>query len=425
MAYVYQKALVRELGLNKLWQEVDISAMTISAILAKYADAVVVLTNQFIQGEVSFELTKNIPLFLRPNLTLSAWLSVNGDTTLPTTPGIPSVQYKTIEYAAAHQAGFHVKKVHPDTHPDVYSTDDLLKDLLLSRGTGTDYNFIQRRTMVNVNGIFHRTEATLHGVYVKNGGETSKIGNDNSIGIVSFANVGTLEYIPITTENLYKQDPSQAYSKRAYINTGMDLDNKVVILVLAGVLHVLDGSYFHTGNGQIAIRTEKTNFLRRFVELRKEINLHSVAEVMPTTYTPLELENGTNTRVVVDEVFSDAAVEKFLTLPQSFLVVVDTPYINTVRKAVLATDLPGVSLAYEKPIGILKQRSGLSSSYTRVKQHHLWSLQYKPHYERDYYFETTEWVDLPITNNSEDILNLNKSGFGYLLEIGKEELTIE
>lgn len=425
MSYVYQRAMVREHGLNQYWKPVDISGMTISTILNTYIDAIAVLTNPFITGEVSFEITKNIPLFITPNLTLSNWLVQNGNTTLPTTAGAPSVTYVKGEYAQAHQANFYVRKVHPDTHPDVYNHDELLTDLLLSRSGTTDYEYIQKHMLVLVNGFFHRTESTTHGVYVKDGGRTSLIGKDNSLGVYSLANIGECRYIPITLDNLYKQHEDQDYSKRAYINVGEDLDNKVVLLSLAGVLHVLDDSYYHMGNGQVAIKTEQTNWARRFVELYRNINLQSVIEQMPTSNAALLSNPTVNLPFTIEELYNDNAIKQFLLLPQSFLIVIDTPYINTVFTAIQATAFPGVGVAYEKPTGLLRQRSGLYTSYTRVKQHHLWSVQFNPAYERQYYFETTDWEDLLIATDSEDILNLYNSGYGHLVEIGKEILQIE
>ncbi len=423
MSYVYQHAMVREIGVNKPWSQVDISTMTIATILKHYTDVYVVLTNPYVQGMVTFELTQHRNLILRPELTLNAWLVFNGNTTLPTTVGVPTITKHTAQYAAAHQVHFHVSRVHPDTHPDMQHPDSTLTDILLTRDN-TDYATLQRSAMVNVCGLFHRTESTLHGLYVKHGGETGIKSNDNSVGLLSLAAIGDISYIPITEDNLYKLNTDQPYAKRAYIDTQMDLDNKTVLLVLGGVLYLLDGTYSHIGNGQIAIRTERINWLRTFSQLRHRINLQSMIDVMPTTLAQQALSEGYDGIFSIAELLHDDAISAFLRLPQSFLVVVDTPYINTRTVAVESTCIPGVVVAYQKPIGILQQRNGITVPYTRVKQHHLWSLQYKPEYQREFYFETTDWDDLSTTNDTQEILSLHQSGYGRLIEINKEVLTI-
>ncbi len=414
MAYSFQTALVVAKGSNQRWVELDVGSMTITALLNTYRGLLLTLTNPFVSGSVTFDLSANRSLVNNFSLTVDQWLVENGSTTLPTIPGSYSASYKKARYKDAVQAGYYIKRVHPTAHPDMVYPDSDLRDLLVTK-TDADYDFLQRHSLVNVNGFYHRTEATLNGMYIRHGGKSGLIANDTHVGLLSTVNLGEVTYVGITESMIYKQAENHNLATRAFINVGQDLDNKTILLSLGGYLHVLDGLYRNIGNGQVVLHLDKIRFLQRYLESREFIDLSSIKDLFPQ-----DDQYG----IPVGVFKSEECIKRFLTLPQSFFVIIDTPSVITKRKDLDMTGLHGVAIAYSRPEDLLFLRSGSGASYFTKEENGQWVITYKPRFEHFYRFEGSDWEDSPSIDDAEELEKIGILGKGYLLEIGKETLTL-
>src|SRR5690606_25091812 len=133
-------------------------------------------------------------------------------------------------------------RVHPTAHPDVYFPEADQRDIMLSK-EGINYEFLQKHALVSVNGFFHKTTFSSHGVRIVDGAKSALLCNDTNVGILSTVNLGSVEYVSITEDMIYKLDESHRLSSKAFINLGVDTEDKTVLLCLGGYLHILDGSY--------------------------------------------------------------------------------------------------------------------------------------------------------------------------------------
>jgi len=414
MAYSFQTALVIGKGINKRWEEIDVGSIAISTLFTQYRTVLLTLTNPFITGSVTFDLTTNRNLIANIMLTVDQWLVENDDLTLPTIEGSYTVAYRKARYKYAMQAGYGVRRVHPTAHPDMYYPDSDLRDLLLEK-QGTDYGFLQSHSLISVNGFYHRTEATLNGLYIKHGGESGLIANDTAVGILSTVNLGAVTYHGITEAMIYKQDPLHNLTTKAFIDLGIDVDNKTVLFSLGGYLHVLDGLYRNIGNGQIVLHLDKIRWLHRYLEAREFIDLSSITELFPQSDTY---------GLPVGVFETEECIKRFLTLPQTFFVVIDTPNVITKRKDLEMTGLPGVAVYNNRPEDVMFLRTGSGVSYQTHEEWGRWVLDYKNRFEVYHRFETSDWEESPSINADQSIEGIGILGSGYLLELGKETLTL-
>lgn len=414
MAYSFQTALVVEKGLNKRWTEIDVGVRSIADLLASYREVYLVLTNPYLVGSVTFDMSANrnlIPMF---SWTVDEWLEYNADTTLPVVNGTYNVVYKKARYKDSQQADYSFRRVHPTAHPDVYFPDADLRDLLLTK-QGINYEQLHKHSLVSVNGFFHPTEWTNNGLYVRHAGKSGLIANDNSIGILSTINLGSVKYVPITSEMIYKQEESHNLARKAFIDIGENVDSKTVLLCIGGYLHILDGLYRNIGDGQLVVYLDKIRFLQRYIESRERIDLSSVTAL---------LNYPEDSGIPVDAFRREDVITAFLTLPQSFLVILDTPNLITKRMDVEMAGLPGVAITESRPEDLMFFRSGSAGGYRTIEQWGKWVMNFGDVFEHYYRFESTNYLSFPVVDDALEIDKLGIMGKCYLLELGKETLEL-
>ncbi len=334
MAYQLKAAIARTKALDALWETVDLSSMDINLIFRTYSKVYLTLTNTAFPDDVYLELGSvrdRIGVYTGYK-SIPQWLQSLGNASLPTQPVLPQFRQRPARYSDAWDAGYHIRPVDRTRHPDAEIPDGAKDDLLLTRG---DVDFLTwwRFCMVTVNGYFHRVGGSDHGMYVVDGGRTGRLGNNNHVGIYSFKDVGTLEYIPITQDMVHKVHPDQKYANSAHIRIPKSVEGKTVLLVLGGYLHVLDSTYRQIGPQ--LLRIDFNNYAlpeRIYQSLENGINLESL-QLETSPNNPLQFS--------VEDLYSDRALLAYMCLPQSFLLVVNTDQFYVRKYELEKCELPG------------------------------------------------------------------------------------
>lgn len=412
MNYQYVSARVKAKGDNQRWKEINALNMTIESLLNANRFVFLRLSNPALVDQINFDLVANRNLVANQTLTVAQWLVANGNATLPGTTGTQTVRYTHCNYSHALLANYHVRRVPPVGHPDIDIAIEEKTDALLTR-QGTDYLLLQRRSLVSINGAYHRTEGSVHGLYIRDAVKSLRAANDNNIGILSFANVADLKQVSITPDMIYKQLPEQELWRGAYIDIGEDIENKTVLLVLGGYLHVVDGTYKVVGPQQLHINLAPYQMAHRYYEMRKHIN---VDQLRP------HFNPGPADSINVANLRSDQFVIDFLTLKQSFVVIVDTPSLVTNEIPLQPAKVPGLYTCHMEPKHLMYSQARKPMDYWTRKEGPSYVINCGNALDTRYRFETTQWEnDVAIDDRAETVNGIRYSQ-AYLLEIGKEEL---
>jgi hypothetical protein len=322
------------------WVNINIADLPLSVIFKMYTTVYVKLSNGFLPTPVSVSLDIFRTEYSQSAMTFTELLTANGNKTLTSLDKEPVINTRYAKYADAFHAGYFVEPIHHSASSDA-TMPMVDKTWLHLTRPGLDYSLFYKNCLVNVNGFFHLTDVDDHGVYVVDGMTTSRISKKNNVGIYSFREVGELTLLPITREMIYKQTPDQLFKDRCYIDTGKDLSNKTVMLVLGGYLHALDPMTFtRVTDSAFCVDFGNLPFIERLYESGSTIDLKSLhLEKSPANPTQTSVSNYT----------SDETIRAYLTLSQSFFVILDNPEIFVETRPVESAKLPNRFISYEPP----------------------------------------------------------------------------
>lgn len=410
MSYSYVRAIAKPKGRMGRWQNVDLSTMPLYQIYETYAAVYLVLTNPYEEGEVALDLDAVRDSVSLDSRTIRLWLNSLGNKSLPTTDTIPQIVVRTTRYRDAWLANYDVKLVPRLANADADLPNSEKDDVLLTRA-GTDYNTFYKHCLVSVNGLFHQTRYSVNGVYVTNAGKSGRIANRNNIGILSFLDVGELKFVPITTDMIYRPFEGNKLGNAAYINLKQSTENKTVLLVLGGYLHVLDQNYQIVGDGLIKIDFNNLPLTQRFFESKHLIDLSS----LPLTQSKVNPD-----LVSLEELYSDAVIERYLTLSQSFFVVVDAPELFVERYQLERTSLPGRYISHQEPRYHLELDLGRVGDYWVKTEDGQYVVAVDSNQVHRYQYETTGWQEAHAIDPSREPSHPWDYSRGFFVEIGRD-----
>lgn len=376
--YRLSRALVRLKGRNSRWQLADLSTIKIVDIYSTYRNAILIMTNDFLVGEVALDL-EAVRLTQSENAsTVAMWLATLGNASLPTSNVIPTLENKTVLYSDAWRCNYDIQLADNFAHPDSQIPNSEKEDIILSR-EGVDYDLFYKHCLVTVNGLVHQTNKSIYGVYVTEGGKTGRKAKDNRVGILSFLNLGELQFVPMTDAMIYKTNPEQELSKGAYVDLGFSTEGKTVLLVLGGYLHVLDNVYQQINDRAFKINFANINLAQRYFDSVDSIDLSSLG--LTTTSRNLA-------QVANEELYSDAAIRAYLKLKHSFFVIVDTPELYVEQHKLSSAQLPGRYLSGKKPMFPVFNGLGRMTEYWSKRETDTYVISCQDNLDTFYHFET-------------------------------------
>lgn len=379
--YDLVSAIAKPLNGDGHWREVTIGDMALSVVFSTYARIIATLSNPFLASPVAVDLASIRPLVGGQDLTLNQFLQQNGDNTLPALDVTPVIAPRYAKYADAFHAGYKVAPIHPTAAPDAQLPLAEKTYLYLTR-PDTDYQLFYKSCLVNVNGFFHLTDASTEGIYIVDGNKSAMRSHHNQIGICSFRELGTIRSISIKPEMVYKQNPDEHFKDRAYVDLGEDVSDKTVMLVLGGYLHVLDKkTFYRVSASAFAIDFGNLSLLDRYYESRKYLDFSSL---------PLSTTDRNDSQVSVQEFFSDANLLAYLTLSQSFFVVLDNSDIFVDHLPIKKTPFPDMFVSHYRPTYPLVVGVGKVANYWYTYEDMQYSITCHDSLRSNYVFDTTD-----------------------------------
>ena len=358
----------RSTSVVKQWSTVDITNIKLKDLYLLYSKIYVILEHNLIAGRVSLDLDTLKTKLQNSELTLKSYISSLGNTSLPTSNKLPSLNTKTVRYIDGFRTGFKYKPVNAKKAVDA----DLPlgdKESLWCTKDGVDCSVIPTRFMANVNGYWHYIEANKAGYWIVGAMASQQHCKLNYLGLLDFKDLGKITHIKITRDMLFKLD-DYGYRNVVGVKTKLDLNNKTVLLVLGGYLHLLQPKVFYTYNdNSILIQSDNLPLLTRFQEANKYLDF---------SYLPFTRSSNNPNLANKEDFLSDANLEALLTGMHSYLVVLDNSSVYTERIAIRTPPTPNLAISFIEPKLPLIHGLGKVANYWSVEDKNEIPNEYLP-----------------------------------------------
>lgn len=396
--YQLVSAIVKPLTGDGRWKNMDISGLSMSTLFGSYKSVIAILSNNFLDHNVSFDIEPLRAKWAASDKPFIEFLYENGNLTLPTSDELPVINTRYAHFADAFHAKYEVVPVHATAAPDAPMPDGD-KTYALLKKDGIDYTEMYKHCLVNINGFYHQTDHSSYGLYVTDAMKSVWKSGRNQIGILSMKGVSSMSFLPITEAMIHKQNDDQVLKNNCYIDTGLDLTEKTVMLVLGGYLHLLDRKTFK--------RVSPSTFKIDFSNLPLVDRFYESVEVIDLSSLGLDTTVNNPTQVGMGNLFSDAVLKKYLQLSQTFFVILDNKdiFIDEVPLRRMAT--PNTYITKEQPIYPMRVGCGRHEPYWYRKEHGQFAVAAKGVQKGNKIYNTR-----PL-GNAQSVSDTNQPLFGY------------
>lgn len=359
--YTLVTSVLKRRNDNTPWSEVNLNNVKVSEFLNDYISGYVVLTNRSLPGEhivdyMSF-LTGRLPLPLF-DLTFPVWLNLINNRVLPTIKE-PEFAFGEVWFSEVHKAGWEVQRAHPiSPSNDNFTQADLTDGLLIKPSVSMEV--YGEYILATQNGLLHYSYPTDRGLKVRDLTKSYYSSKKNSVGVLSFTDVGKIKQIPITEQNLIPVRPDDNMLREFYVDADMDLTGKTVWASIGGYLHTDINEVYSVNNetGLVGFDLKKIDIPRRVAHSSQLIDLSSLGIFLPDWSPTLFNLNELKTREVM---------QKYLTLTQSFLIVIDTQDIEVTKEELEFTGVVGVYKSPKRRNFAVTNQYGLFQYYASGK----------------------------------------------------------
>lgn len=369
--YTYVNAIVEYP--DRTVAELDVSQLTFRTIKTQYREVYFNLYNTVTYTAKYCCMLSDIYHIVDDTKMVTEWLNSIGNMALPVSNGFAVIKQQQVRFGDATNAGYLFTVADMGTDPDAGTAIEERDDLLLSH-PDWEIGGMAQQTMITVNGLFHIPSESQYGCYLKNGGRTVNKTMDTDVGILDFSEVGYLTYYPILPTMVHRGQPNKPLYTTAYITLEESLTDKIILFSICGFL-LLPGQHFTLVNGHtIAIDMENLALIDKFFTAQEILQLPEFqGQVLDKDHIP---------KVIFK---SDAFMTYLLTLPQSFIVVLETNNLRYEANNTEQIGLPGRYKCETEPYGLLRMDNGLSVTYKATLELGEWTLCCKPRASQRYF----------------------------------------
>lgn len=407
--YSLISALGKDRKNGEKWHDVSIGDMPLNDIFATYEKVYVTLSNVFLPNNVTLKIESIRNMVAGQTITFNQFLVSNGNRALPTENKVYTLNTRYVKYADAFHAGYAIEPIHPTYSGDMPVPELDKTNLKLTRH-GTDYALFYKSCLVNVNGFYHLTDADHNGAYVIDGMKSRNKSKKNQIGITSFRELGELSFIPIRESMIYKNDDNESLGKKTHLDIGVDLADKTVMLVLGGYLHVLDEERFYrTGTTTFAIDFANIPLIQRYYESNPFLDLSSLG-LDYTVQNPRQIS--------VSELYGDEAIKAYLTLSQSFLIILNNADIFVDKEHIHNSTLPGMYISHVKPYWPMTIGAGRHVNYWYTAEDGQWAINCEDSAAFKPIYETMDWKTERSVSDQQEAVRTHENSPAWFVKIG-------
>lgn len=403
---------------NSPWKALDILEMELEDIYANYRKVYVTLQPNFQvdplyvdmdifrSSYVDFIDNVSSPVDATP---LEIFFDNLGSDAFETVDEIPGKRLARAYFADAFSSGYQIDMIGRNTSLDADIPRDQKTDLVVSRKLkNTNMADVNKYCLFSVNGFYHFDETDGEYSYVHDGGKSCLMSRQNTIGLYSFYNIGEIKKIPLTSE-MVTGAVGTSLRERAFIQLDEDTTDKTVLLVIGGYLILpTTGLLTKTGTDLFTLQMDKISLLDRYFESRRFIDYSSLG---------LDLNDTNDALINANQINEAAQVRAYLTLSQSFAVVIDTPEIFTTKTVVTTDPYPGMFTSYENPRFPLVLGKGRVAEYYKHYENRRWSVKVSNSYNPQYLYSTIDIGNHDNVSDQEIPSSMPTRSHAYLLKL--------
>ena len=409
--YTLKKTVAQVKDQEGSWDTVDISNMTGREITNKFSKAYIVIYSKILDRDILITLEDYRSKLSVYDDTFTQYLIDNKNVSLIESK--EQVEFSNnhyVKYQDAFRAGYKL-----EASPEIESSDSELTIenrpfIKMSKDKVNPHDFY-KYCLCSVNGYIHRVDVSDNGIWIMDGMKTVKKSDDNSVGIISFKDVGSLQIIPITKDMIYSQIENHPLYDQCYIDLKVNTDKKAIILVLGGYLHIYDWLTFRRISlNSIRIDFKNIPLFERYHESKRYLD-----------YSDAPIEKGyDDDGVAIGDLTSDDFLKYYLTTPYSFIALIDNENIFVEREDITPEPIPGQYISYIKPDMPLINGRGRIVNYKQFKSKRLerWVLNTKENQYHNWGYLTTHYKDYNAITNSRDTQVPTDFSHAYFLRIG-------
>jgi hypothetical protein len=384
--YRFVSSYLKPRGAAYTYQDIDISLKTIDYIQKEYIDGYIELSNPALSDNIFITIQefRELKLPHRLDQTFEYWLAYIKNRTINGTESRPNYETNIVRARNAAQASYKFNLCKRTLAPNANIAVGDMNDVYLHK-SGVNLKMLRERSLVTVNGYLHPHVPYYDGIAIVGGGSQHKLIGELMVGILSFATIGDIQMIPITKERISKYSDGVLYSDRVVIDTGRDLTNKSVIVSIAGYPLISSPlvNVVSDATGVIKLNMRGFDIVRHVNNSVGEINLESCGIVTPNEdlgMPPLSM----------NYLRSDIMMLQYLTLPQSFIAIIDAPTLTVDRFPVTSTGVPHRHISESEPNMPMMDSNGKLVEYWIDPQNGPFSVMTRPDYYKTYLYETTQ-----------------------------------
>ncbi len=408
--YSFENSVVLSRSIGSQWEQKDLSDILVYDIFNNYIKVYLVLSNPALPEHVYVDFNTLREEFSSYRDVLSQLLTDLGTRSLPTVIALPSTEPKTARYSDAFRSEYKIalSKIGYYLDPSLPASE--FHDLEITRPKyKTELSYIHKYCLVSVNGLYHMTDTDDVKAYVYDGALSLRKSNCSHLGILSFLSIGALDKVKIPRSNIMPQMPDQPLKNKICFNVDADLANKSYILILGGyMVFPEEGVFWLSGDNTFTLDIQKIPYLERLLESDIYLDLESLG---------LYKNDSVLRNINIEEAYSDDVLRNYLTMSQSFLVVVDIPVLTTNKIFIRHSNLPGMFTAYQDPVYPLVVGYGKTAEYWKVYEDEHWAVNVQDSYYRDYVINNITKDRLINANNHLLPFSTNINSRGFMLEI--------
>lgn len=388
--YRFVSSYLKPRGAANTYENIDITLQTIEFIQRQYIDGYIELSNVALDDNIFITIQefRELKLPHRLDQTFEYWLAYIKNATIFGTEIRPNYVTNLAKSRNAIQAGYSFNLCKRTLSPDASIAIGDMNDLYLHK-FAVSLETLRNRSLVTVNGYMHPHVPYYDGIAIVGGGSQHKLIGDLTIGVLSFANISDLQMIPITKERISRYKDGVPYADKVIINVGRDLRDKSIIMVIGGYPLISSPLVSVVGDeaGVISIDTRTFDVVRHINNSVGDINLESCGIVSPDPAKGIPPLSANYLR-------SDIQMLQYLTLPQSFIVIVDTPTLVVERTSVQRSGIPDRYISVTEPNLPIMDSDGRLIEYWIAPQNGPYVIMTSPSYYKQYLYETTQQYEI-------------------------------
>lgn len=403
--------LVRTYGvenkINALWGEHDVSNLKLYEIFQFYRGFYLELTHPLITGPIYVDLISQAYLYISDERTLDELLA-EPNLSLPTVDRIPKYVQKKAIYQDALRNDYKLNLNAPGQKPDSITDFSNKTEVAIWRD-GVKPKDVHDYCLVTINGFHHTMDYDDRYVYVPDGGRSWRKARVNTCGLMSFQGIGKVHRRRITLADLGLIGENIPMSKQVIISVPEEFRDMTVMFSIGGYLVTTeDDMCLRISDDLFLLNTEMLNIVGRYFESGKYLDFSSLG----LSEFPRDQD-----KVSLIELQSNEVMSKYLTLPQSFVIAVETPRLAFRRNYVRNSHTPGKYTYRGNPTSPLFLGRGRQADYWKDPDEQDWEISIENSWRPTFSHETVDKGTLPYASGTNNPYRLYDISRAFLMDI--------